>query len=47
MMKEQMETAATAPVTMTERDSLSVLALLEDPPAPNAQLVRAARVLAG
>jgi len=33
------------PVTLTERDSLRVLAVLENPPAPTARLVRAARML--
>lgn len=30
---------------LSERDSLRVLALLEDPPAPNARLLAAARAL--
>jgi uncharacterized protein (DUF1778 family) len=34
------------PVTLSENDSLRVLALLENPPAPTARLVRAARILA-
>jgi uncharacterized protein (DUF1778 family) len=34
------------PVTLSERDSLRVLALLENPPAPTARLVWAGRVLA-
>jgi uncharacterized protein (DUF1778 family) len=35
------------PVTLSENDSLRVLALLENPTAPTARLVRAGRVLAG
>ncbi len=30
-------------VTLSERDSLRVLRMLENPPAPNARLLRAAR----
>ena len=44
-MVDQREPKYTVPVTLTERDSLRVLALLENPPAPTARLVRAARVL--
>jgi uncharacterized protein (DUF1778 family) len=47
MMVDQREPMDTMPVTLSERDSLRVLAHLEIPPAPNAQLARAARVLAG
>lgn len=32
-------------ITLSERDSLRVLALLEDPPSPNARLRAAARAL--
>ncbi|MCA3356404.1 MAG: hypothetical protein ING02_00280 [Roseomonas sp.] len=46
MMKEQIEASATAPLIMTERDSLRILAHLENPPAPTARLVRAALVIA-
>ena len=45
-MLDQRESKATAPATLTEHDSLRVLAFLENPPAPTARLVRAARVLA-
>jgi hypothetical protein len=44
-MVDQSEPKDTLPVTLTERDSLRVLALLENPPAPTARLVRAARML--
>ena len=47
MMVDQREPKPTVPVTLTENDSLRVLALLENPPAPTARLVRAGRVLAG
>jgi len=46
MMVDQREPKDTMPVTFSENDSLRVLALLENPPAPTARLVRAARVLA-
>lgn len=46
MMVDQREPKDTVPVTLTERDSLRVLALWENPPAPTAQLARAARMLA-
>ena len=46
MVLDQYEPKDTVPVTLTERDSLRVLALLENPPAPTARLARAARVLA-
>ncbi len=45
-MIDQREPKDTVPVTLSERDSLRVLALLENPPAPTAQLERAARMLA-
>jgi uncharacterized protein (DUF1778 family) len=45
-MVDQRESKATAPATLTERDSLRVLAFLENPPAPTARLTQAARVLA-
>ena len=45
MMVDQREPKPTVPVTLSERDSLRILALLENPPAPNARLVRAARIL--
>jgi len=44
-MVDQSEPKDTVPVTLTERDSLRVLVLLENPLAPPARLVRAARVL--
>ena len=47
MMVDQREPMDTMPVTLSERDSLRVLALLENPPAPTARLVWAGRVLAG
>lgn len=37
---------ATVPVTLSENDSLRVLALLENPSAPTARLLRAGRALA-
>jgi uncharacterized protein (DUF1778 family) len=46
MVVDQREPKPTLPVTLTERDSLRVLALLENPPVPTARLVRAARMLA-
>jgi uncharacterized protein (DUF1778 family) len=46
MVVDQREPKPTVPVTLFERDSLRVLALLENPPAPAGRLVRAARVLA-
>jgi len=46
MMVDQREPKPKVPVTLSERDSLRVLALLENPPAPTARLARAARVLA-
>ena len=46
MVVDQREPKDTMPMTLSERDSLRVLALLENPPAPAARLVRAARVLA-
>ena len=46
MMVDQREPKDTMPMTLSENDSLRVLALLENPPAPAARLVRAARVLA-
>ena len=46
MMVDQRKPKPTVPVTLSERDSLRVLALLENPPAPTAQLVRAERILA-
>ena len=46
MVVDQRECKDTMPMTLSERDSLRVLALLENPPAPTARLVRAARVLA-
>jgi uncharacterized protein (DUF1778 family) len=45
-MVDQSEPKPTVPVTFSENDSLRVLALLENPPAPTARLVRAARILA-
>ena len=45
MVVDQLESKDTMPVTLSENDSLRVLALLENPPAPNARLVRAARIL--
>jgi uncharacterized protein (DUF1778 family) len=45
MMVDQREPKPTVPVTLSERDSLRVLAHLENAPAPTARLVRAARVL--
>ena len=47
MVVDQREPKDTMPMTLSERDSLRVLALLEAPPAPAARLVRAGRVLAG
>jgi uncharacterized protein (DUF1778 family) len=47
MALDQREPKDTMPVTLSENDSLRVLALLENPPAPTARLVRAARMLAG
>ncbi len=44
-MVDQREPKPTVPVTLSQHDSLRVLALLENPPAPNARLVRAARIL--
>ena len=32
-------------ITLSERDSIKVLALLENPPAPNAKLIAAAKAL--
>ena len=46
MMVDQRKPKPTVPVTLSERDSLRVLALLENPPAPTAQLVRAEPMLA-
>jgi uncharacterized protein (DUF1778 family) len=46
MMVDQREPKPTVPVTLPQRDSLRLLALLENPPAPTARLVRAARILA-
>ena len=46
MMLDQREPKDTMPVTLSDRDSLRVQALLENPPAPTARLARAARVLA-
>jgi|LakMenEpi03Aug12_release.lakeMendotaPanAssembly.Ray.scaffolds.fasta_scaffold598047_3 uncharacterized protein (DUF1778 family) len=46
MVVDQLESKDTMPVTLSENDSLRVLALLENPPAPTARLVRAARILA-
>ena len=46
MVVDQREPKDTMPMTLSERDSLRVLALLENPPAPTARLVRAGRVLA-
>jgi hypothetical protein len=46
-MVDQRDPKDTVPVTLTERDSLRVLALLENPPAPTVRLARAARMLAG
>ncbi|MCA4919628.1 MAG: DUF1778 domain-containing protein [Roseomonas sp.] len=46
MVIDQCEPKDTVPVTLSEHDSLRVLALLENPPAPTAQLARAARMLA-
>ena len=39
--------AAAETVTLSERDHLSVLALLENPPIPNARLIAAAKALPG
>jgi uncharacterized protein (DUF1778 family) len=46
MVVDQREPQPTMPVTFSENDSLRVLALLENPPAPTERLVRAARILA-
>ncbi len=46
MVVDQRDPKPTMPVTLSERDSLRVLALLENPPAPTARLARAAPVLA-
>jgi uncharacterized protein (DUF1778 family) len=46
MVVDQLEPKDTMPVKLSERDSLRVLAHLENPPAPTARLVRAARILA-
>ena len=47
MMLDQRKPNNIMPVTLSENDSLRVLALLENPPAPTARLVRAGRALAG
>jgi uncharacterized protein (DUF1778 family) len=41
--KAEADIAEAERVTLSERDSLRVLALLENPPAPPARLVRAAK----
>ena len=46
MVVDQREPKDTMPVTLSERDSLRVQALLENPPAPTARLARAGRALA-
>ena len=46
MELDQREPKDTMPVTLSERDSLRVQALLENPPAPTVRLARAARMLA-
>ena len=47
MLVDQRDPKDTMPVTLSENESLRVLALLENPTAPTARLVRAGRVLAG